>query len=105
MKSSILSAVLIAGSLLVFTQAHAASGKDVYKSTCYVCHDAGMMGALKLTDKVGWAPRLAGDVKALYTLAIKGKGLKQPKGGDPDLSEAEVMAAVDYMVSEAKLAK
>ena len=104
MKSTILSAALIAGSLLIAAQAHAASGKDVYKSVCAGCHDAGMMGALKLTDKAGWAPHLLGSAKPMHTLAIKGKGMMPPKGGKAALSDADVIAAVDYMLAQAKLA-
>ena len=104
MKSTILSAALIAGSLLIAAQAHAASGKDVYKSACAGCHDAGMMGALKLTDKAGWAPHLLGSAKPMHTLAIKGKGMMPPKGGKAALSDADVIAAVDYMLAQAKLA-
>ena len=103
MKSTTLSAALIAGSLLIAAQAHAASGKDVYKSTCAGCHDNGM--GLKLTDKAGWAPHLAGDAKVMHSLALKGKGMMQPKGGNAALSDADVIAAVDYMLSQAKLAK
>ena len=102
MKSTILSAALIAGSLLIATQAHAASGKDVYKSACAGCHDAGVMGALKLGDKAGWAPRLLDGPQAMHSLAIKGKGMMPPKGGKADLSDADVIAAVDYMLGEAK---
>jgi cytochrome c5 len=30
------------------------------------------------------------------------KGFMPPKGGRPDLSDAEIMAAVDYITSQAK---
>jgi cytochrome c5 len=33
---------------------------------------------------------------------IKGKGAMPPKGGNPSLSEQEIRAAVDFMVSQAK---
>jgi len=41
-------------------------------------------------------------VDALHANAIKGKGAMPPKGGNPSLSDADVSAAVDYMVSAAK---
>ena len=41
-------------------------------------------------------------VAVLHANAIKGKGAMPPKGGNPSLSDADVFAAVDYMVSAAK---
>jgi cytochrome c5 len=36
----------------------------------------------------------------LYAAAINGKGVMPPKGGRADISDADIKAAVDYMVSE-----
>jgi cytochrome c5 len=33
---------------------------------------------------------------------IKGKGAMPPRGGNPSLSDAEVRAAVDFMVGQSK---
>jgi len=102
MKSIIVSAAIIAGSLLIATQANAASGKEVYESTCAACHSAGVAGAPKTGDKTVWAPRVATGAKALHASAIKGKGAMPPKGGNAALPDADVIAAVDYMISQAK---
>ena len=80
----------------------AASGKATYDSVCHVCHGAGVAGAPKLGDKAAWAPRIKQGVAALHANAMKGKGAMPPKGGNPSLSDADVSAAVDYMVSAAK---
>lgn len=101
MKSRIISAAIIAGSLFVAAQANA-GGKEVYEATCAACHTAGVAGAPKLGDKAGWAPRLAGGAKALQAAAIKGKGVMPPKGGNAGLSDADVNAAVDFMLSTVK---
>lgn len=81
----------------------AARGESVYKSVCAVCHGPGVAGAPRPGDKADWAPRLAQGNDVLYTHAIKGfqgqKGVMPPKGGNMSLSDAEVKAAVDYMVS------
>ena len=84
------------------TPAGAASGKATYDSVCHVCHGAGVAGAPKFGDKAAWAPRIKQGVAALHANAMKGKGAMPPKGGNPSLSDADVAAAVDYMVSAAK---
>jgi len=80
----------------------AADGKKVYDATCNVCHAAGLAGAPKLGDKAGWAPRIKAGMPQVYELALKGKGAMPPKGGNMALSDAEVKAAVDYMVATVK---
>ncbi|HEY5900106.1 MAG TPA: c-type cytochrome [Burkholderiales bacterium] len=80
----------------------AADGKKVYDSTCMACHAAGVAGAPKLGDKAAWAPRLKPGVDALVQSATKGKGAMPPKGGNASLSDADLRAAVEFMVSQAK---
>jgi cytochrome c5 len=77
-------------------------GKGIYDKTCGACHGMGVAGAPKLGDKAAWAPRLAGGVGALVQSALKGKGAMPPKGGNAALSEAEIRAAVEHMVSLSK---
>jgi cytochrome c5 len=79
-------------------KADAGKGKAVYDATCQVCHAAGVAGAPKAGDKTAWAPRLKGDKNALYANSLKGKGAMPPKGGNPSLADADVRAAVDYML-------
>lgn len=82
-----------------------ADGKKLYDSACMACHTAGIAGAPKLGDKGAWAPRIAQGNATLYEHAIKGFqgkfGVMPPKGG-ASASDAEVRAAVDYMVIAAK---
>jgi len=80
----------------------AGKGKSVYDSACTVCHAAGVAGAPKTGDKAAWAPRLKTGMDALYATAIKGKGAMPPKGGNLSLADADVKAAVDYLVSLVK---
>jgi len=79
-----------------------AKGKAVYGSACFVCHDTGAAGAPKRGDQAVWAPRLAQGVEALTNSALKGKNAMPPKGGRMDLSDADIAAAVAYLVSEAQ---
>ena len=77
-------------------------GKAVYSKSCFACHATGVAGSPKLDDKAAWAPRITTGIEALYGTALNGKGAMPPKGGAMSLSDEDVKAAVDYMVSEAK---
>lgn len=77
-------------------------GKAVYDATCTVCHAGGVAGSPKIGDKTAWAPRLQTGIEALYTSVLKGKNAMPPKGGNVGLPDADVKAAVDYMVAQAK---
>ena len=80
----------------------AGKGKPVYDSACAACHAAGVAGAPKFGDKAAWAARIKSGMDTLYASALKGKGAMPPKGGNPGLGDAEVKAAVDYMVGSVK---
>lgn len=82
--------------------AGAADGKAIYEKTCAACHMTGAANAPKAGDKAAWEPRLKGGIDVLREHAIKGKGAMPPKGGNASLSDAEVKAAVDYLVGLAK---
>lgn len=79
----------------------AQAGKALYQQVCQVCHTAGIAGAPKFGDKATWAPRLKEPIETLYSHALHGKGAMPPKGGST-ASDADVKAAVDYMVEAAK---
>ena len=79
-----------------------ADGKKVYESTCMACHGAGVANAPKFGDKKAWAMHLMHGVEHLYENALKGTGAMPPRGGNLTLSDAEVKAAVDYMVGAVK---
>ena len=80
----------------------AADGKQVFDSTCTACHSTGVAGAPKLGDKAAWAPRIQQGEDALVQSALKGKNAMPPKGGNASLSDAQVRAAVEFMLSQAK---
>ena len=79
-----------------------AKGESTYKQACAACHAMGVAGAPKFGDKAAWAARIKTGMDALYTSSIKGKGAMPPKGGNVALADADVKAAVDYMVAAAK---
>lgn len=80
----------------------AADGKKVFDGTCTACHATGVAGAPKLGDKAAWAPRIQQGIDTLVQHALQGKNAMPPKGGNASLSDAEVRAAVEFMVSQAK---
>jgi cytochrome c5 len=82
--------------------AAAADGKAVYEKVCFACHAQGLAGAPKLGDKALWAPRIKQGTDTLMQSVIKGKGAMPPKAGNPALTEAEIHAAIDFMVSQSK---
>ncbi|WP_322010887.1 c-type cytochrome [Paraburkholderia sp. J12] len=77
------------------------AGKALYQQVCQACHAAGVLGAPKFGNKADWAPRLKDPMDTIYNYALHGKGQMPPKGGS-NASDADVKAAVDYMVSAAK---
>jgi len=80
----------------------AADGNKTYAAACAMCHAAGVAGAPKAGDKAAWKPRIAQGKDVLYTSAIKGKNLMPPKGGAASLPDADIKAAVDYLVGLSK---
>lgn len=90
---------LAAGLIIVASSAAAADGQAIYEKDCAVCHK---MMAPKTGDKAAWAPLIKKGVDELTAVTIKGKGMMPPKGGHANLSDADIKAAVEYMVDKSK---
>lgn len=73
-----------------------------YRGACMSCHATGAAGAPKTGDKAAWKARIAAGMDTMVTNAIKGKGAMPPKGGRPNLTDAQIKAVVVYMVNESK---
>ena len=77
-------------------------GAAIYQKTCFACHATGAANAPKLGDKAAWEPRIAQGMETLVASSLNGKGAMPPKGGRADLADADIRAAVAYMVNEAR---
>lgn len=80
----------------------AADGKKIYDSTCMACHATGAAGAPKVGDQAAWQPRIAQGMDTLVNHAINGIRAMPPKGTCATCSDADLRAAVEYMVGESK---
>lgn len=83
------------------------AGRSVYEGLCISCHSGAIPGIPKVGDAAAWAPRIEQGMDTLYKHSIEGyigsSGMPMPaKGGDPNLSDDQVKAAVDYMVAESQ---
>jgi cytochrome c5 len=98
--------MLIAGVLLSVSGAVFADddvdGQKIYQTSCQACHATGAAGAPKLGDKEAWAPRIATGMDAMLTSAINGKNAMPPKGACMSCSDADLKAAIEYMVSQSQ---
>ena len=76
-------------------------GATIYQNLCGGCHTAGVAGAPKLVA-AEWTARIAQGVDVLHQHAIEGyqgqSGFMPPKGGNPALTDEQVVATVDWMV-------
>lgn len=74
------------------------AGKTLYESNCKVCHDAGLLNAPKYGDQMAWSTRLTKDKETLYMHSAKGFN-KMPAQAVNGVTDAQVKAAVDYMLA------
>ena len=76
------------------------AGAALYEKQCKVCHEKGLLAAPVFGDKEAWAPRIAKGIDTLHMHSAKGFN-KMPAQASAEVSEAQVHAAVDYMVAAA----
>jgi cytochrome c5 len=78
------------------------SGEEIYNGSCMACHATGAAGAPKLGDAAAWAPRIANGMDSLLANATNGLNAMPPKGLCMACSDADLKAAVEYMVSQSQ---
>ena len=74
------------------------AGAKLYETNCKACHEAGLLEAPKYGDKAAWAARLTKGKDTLHMHSAKGFN-KMPAQVTDKVSEAQVYAAVDYMIA------
>lgn len=77
------------------------TAEQIYKTSCFACHDTGVSDAPVLGNAEHWQPRIDKGIDALYQSSISGieNTVMQAKGGCIDCSDAELQATVDFMVN------
>jgi len=82
------------------------SGPQAYNTACLACHGAGIGGAPTTGDTPAWSQRLSQGNEILTDHVINGyqgdAGYMPPKGGRIDLSDGEILAAMEYMVEQSQ---
>ena len=76
-----------------------AEGEQIVKANCKVCHAQGINGAPILGSQKMWQERSQQPKSVLIQHATEGFGLMPAKGGNEQLTEQDITAAVSYMLS------
>ncbi len=75
--------------------------KTIYQTYCQVCHDAGVAGAPKLSDKAQWKKRVTATGKnTLIAHALQGFNAMPPKGTCATCSDEDIKLTVEYMINQ-----
>ena len=77
------------------------SGQEVVRAQCVKCHKDGVGGAPKVGDRNAWVPRMKLGLDNLVRSAIRGHGGMPPRGGQANLTDAELRSAIIYMFNPA----
>lgn len=77
------------------------SGQAIYDQYCSVCHRDGLAGAPKFRNTTDWTSRQAKQsLDVLTAVAIKGLNAMPAKGTCQECNEADIKAAIEYMVPQ-----
>jgi cytochrome c5 len=82
-------------------------GQMIWQNNCQACHGPGLAGAPRIGHRTEWAARLTQGTDTLIDHAIYGYagpgGHEMPaRGGNPSLTDTDIAAAVNYMISESR---
>lgn len=76
------------------------SGEEVFTQACAACHATGAMNAPKPGDAAAWKARIAQGLDTLIHNALNGLNMMPARGGNPDLTDNEVAAAIVHMTNQ-----
>ena len=75
------------------------TGAQVVAAACGKCHETGVGGAPRIGDRAAWVSRVKLGLNPVYQSALKGHAGMPARGGMAELSDAEVKAAVAFMLN------
>lgn len=77
----------------------ASPGQKIYEQYCATCHSTGLAGAPRFQSSEDWASRMKEkNIEGLTKTAIQGINAMPAKGTCMSCSEADIRAAVEYML-------
>ena len=76
--------------------------EKLYEANCALCHSSDAMGAPPVGDHDAWAAVIAQGIDTVNSNAINGMGGMPAKGGNMDLTDAQVIDIVKFMVESSK---
>ncbi len=76
--------------------------EKLYDTSCKLCHGTDTMGAPKVGDATAWAAVMKKGMDKVLVNAINGMGGMPPKGGNMDLSDADIKSIVEFMANSSK---
>lgn len=87
-----------------FKDKHLLTGRSIWLNTCESCHGYGIADAPIPMQASDWEMRVTKEKSVLYDHAINGffgpdDTMMPERGGNAALTDAEVRAAVDYMIA------
>ena len=77
-------------------------GEKLYDASCKLCHATDTMGAPKVGDASAWEAVMKKGMDKVLVNAIKGTGGMPAKGGNMDLSDADIKEIVEFMINSSK---
>lgn len=89
---------LVEDESIAVNESMADGGEKIYQQACQMCHAEGVAGAPMTGDTTAWSTRIEQGRDKLLNNAIQGIGIMPPKGGQSQLSDDEVAAAVDFLI-------
>lgn len=77
-------------------------GQKIYASKCVICHGTGLAGSPKFGDPAAWKPHIAKGLPLLLQHVHDGFNAMPPKGTCAECSDADLEAAINYMIKHSK---
>ena len=73
-------------------------GEAIYNSVCMACHETGAAGAPIRGDEAAWADRVTKGFDTLLDHSVNGFNAMPARGGNPNITDEEMLAATKYML-------